>query len=112
MDPNYDECGEWCGDKQEPQNFYCDECPMKAASDAFECEAIERLQTRAKDHWQKYGFDLLLQTVLDVMKIEQLPSAHITAKCGRLIAAKNSEVTRRKRLDAWNEKTKEANQSE
>ena len=112
MDPVYNECGEWCGDKQEPQSFYCDDCPMKEAQKTFECEAIEWLQTRAEDQWQKYGFDLLLQTVLDVMKIEQLPLDKITAKCGKLIAAKNSEVTRKKRVDAWNEKTKDSNQSD
>jgi hypothetical protein len=102
MDPAYDECGEICGDTQEPCAGFCDGCPMKTVQDAFVEECIDWLNARAADQWQQYGFDLLLQTVLDIFKYEKLPQSHVSAKIGKLISIKQSEEIRKKRIDRWN----------
>jgi len=112
MDPSFDECGEICGDTQEPQDFYCANCPMKEAQGAFKEECIEWLDARAKERWQKFGFDLLLQTVLDVFKYEQLPPSHVSAKIGKLISIKRQEETRKKRIDLWNKKSENPNETD
>lgn len=106
MDPAYDECGEICGETEEPQPFYCEQCPMRLAQDEFEAECLEWLEERAKGLWQVYGFPLLLQTVLDVFKFESLPLSHQTVRAGRLISIKNQEVNRKKRIEIWNERQK------
>ena len=77
---------------------------MKQAQNEFRDECLEWLDIRAKDVWRKYGFDLLLKEVLNAFSFERLPLEHQSVRSARLIAIKDQEIARMKRIDAWNAK--------
>lgn len=87
---------------------FCDDCPKKEARNNFKDYSVEALNShpKAKDKWQKFGFDNVLQTVYDISEIsENLAREHWTIKTASLVDALKTMRARLDRSDEANRKT-------
>lgn len=100
--PNYDDCGMFCPELDEPKEGLCSECPIKDADKDFVENLTEMLDKRCPNQWQKYGIDNLRRTVSDVMRLEQ-SNAERTITTDALISIVESERGKMRRVDDWNE---------
>lgn len=101
MPPGNDECGNKCPEG-EKSNGFCGECPVKEAEDNFKEFVANDLKEKLKQDWQKYSFDSLYRTVLDVLDFEDLPKSERTIKTNCLVNILKSARNRIERIDRFN----------
>lgn len=87
----------------------CDGCPKQEERKAFQEAAEGYLDERLGDKWKRYGFDNLVEQVLDVLDVERasVSNLSLTTKTRKLLDIVENERRRMKRIDEWNARQKQ-----
>lgn len=99
--PNYDDCGNVCGETDELRRGFCDDCPIKLAEAEFIDNLTEQLDKRCPNDWRQFSIESLRQTVVEVMRLEK-SNAELTITSDVLINIVNSERNKMERIDRYN----------
>lgn len=98
MHPQYDDCPTICAETGE--RGFCDMCPRYDLKQSFREASEEHLDAKCPN-WQKWGFDNLLEAVLDVRAMENVGGAK-TRMVASLINILAYERDKMDRIEAFN----------
>lgn len=105
IQPLFYSCPEVCGfDSSRSGTEFCKGCPVGSEKKEFR-EAFESLlKVRMPDHWKRFDFDLLQQTLFAVIDVRELKDRW-TIKTGVLIGIYDAEKERLRRIEDYNRKS-------
>ncbi len=107
MPPGNDECGNECPEGEASNGCYCNDCPVKQSEDDFKSIVSDELNEKLKSESGKYRFESLVDAVLNILDLEDLPKPERTIKTHRLINILKSERNRIERINRFNESASE-----
>ena len=99
LEPQFDNCGEYCPPTGKYQNYFCESCPIKQAESSFRELSADVLKQNPK---AKTEFENLYQSVRAIIAISDIPRAERTVKTDVLIKAWESEKAAVERIDDFN----------
>lgn len=102
--PIYDNCPTHCDAYNTPRTSFCSSCPIGFARKEFEDDARAELddRTKANPGEGRFGFDYLLNCVIEIISGQSMPDHLQTIVTARLRGIIESERTRICRVEKWN----------
>jgi len=107
LDLDYDDCPATCAEGEETKGSFCQECPVKLASDGFKDFCEESLEKACQNEWRKYGFGALKRAVEEISSLEDMPRGDRTLITHRLIGELAAARQRFDKISRENEKPAE-----
>lgn len=99
------ECPVVCARDRKEHDDFCAACPVGKEKRVFR-KGLEKALSEINENWQKYGFDNLCSNVYEVGGLRKTGRKRWTVKFATMVDILDSELSRRKRIKAFNDKQK------
>jgi hypothetical protein len=107
LPPGFDDCPGVCRNEDDkPRSEFCESCPRAELQDEFRERLLFFLNERLGKRWERYGYDVLLQTLSDTLEIEGNEDVRLTTPTARLVQILNSERSKIERQEEWERKAR------